>query len=118
MTKALKRGEVVKVRFDPVEGSEQGGERPAVVLSPDFINERSPVIIVATITSRKTDRIFPFDVLIEPPDGGLNIRSKVMLTQIRTIDVSRVTGSYGALSPATMAAVDEALKISIGLKPL
>ncbi|MEN6371272.1 MAG: type II toxin-antitoxin system PemK/MazF family toxin [Armatimonadota bacterium] len=118
MTKGLKRGDIVKVRLDPAEGSEQGGERPAVVISPDFINDRSPVIIVAAITSRKTDRIFPLDVLIEPPDSGLATRSKAMLTQIRTIDASRVTGSYGTLSPATIAAIDEALKIALGLEPL
>jgi mRNA interferase MazF len=115
MKKALSRGDVVRLRLDPVEGSEQGGERPAIVISPDFINERSPVITVASITSRKTDRVFPFEALIEPPEGGLSVRSKVMLMQLRSVDKSRVVGRYGAVSEKTMADVEEALKIATGI---
>lgn len=54
-----RRGDVVRVRLDPIEGSEQGGERPALVLSPDLINEHSPVVLIAAITSQKTDRVYP-----------------------------------------------------------
>ena len=68
----IKRGDIVRIRLDPVEGSEQAGERPAVVISPDIINQHSPVIIVAAITSKKTDKIYPFEVLIHQPDGILN----------------------------------------------
>ena len=57
----LRRGDVVRVRLDPVEGSEQSGERPGLVVSPDLINELSPVIIVAPITSRKTEKVYPFE---------------------------------------------------------
>ncbi|PKO23121.1 MAG: hypothetical protein CVU38_05725 [Chloroflexi bacterium HGW-Chloroflexi-1] len=31
------RGEIVRVRLDPVVGSEQSDERPALVISPDLI---------------------------------------------------------------------------------
>ncbi|MBI2841920.1 MAG: type II toxin-antitoxin system PemK/MazF family toxin [Armatimonadetes bacterium] len=115
MARGISRGDVVRVRLSPAEGSEQGGERPAVVLSPDFINERSPVVIVAAVTSRKTDRVFPFEAAIEPPDGGLSIRSKVMLMQLRSVDKSRIVGRYGNLSQETMSRVEESLKIATGL---
>lgn len=52
-----RRGDLVRVRIDPVEGSEQGGERPALVVSPDLINEHSPVVLVIAITSRKTEKV-------------------------------------------------------------
>ena len=52
---SLKRGDIVRVRLDPVEGSEQAGERPALVISPDVINEHSPVILIAALTSQKTE---------------------------------------------------------------
>jgi mRNA interferase MazF len=51
------------VRLDPVEGSEQTGERPALVISPDLINQHSPVVLVAAITSGKTDKLYRFDVI-------------------------------------------------------
>ena len=96
-------------------GSEQGGERPALVVSPDVINEHSPVILVAAITSRKTEKVYPHEALIEPPDGGLSVRSKVLLMQIRSLDQQRVVGRYGAVGPATIERVDAALKIAVGL---
>ena len=111
----LRRGEVVRVRLDPTVGSEQAGQRPALVISPDLINEHSPVVLVAAITSRKTHRVYPFEALIEPPEGGLRMRSKVLLMQLRSIDKSRVSGSLGQVSETTMRRVEEALKIATGL---
>lgn len=112
---AIRRGDVVRVRLDPTEGSEQSGERPALVISLDLVNEQSPVILVASLTSRKTERVYRFEGLIEPPDGGLTMRSKVLLLQMRSVDKQRITGYYGNVSPETMRKVDEALKIAVGL---
>jgi mRNA interferase MazF len=67
----LRRGEVIRVRLDPVQGSEQAGERPALVISPDLINVHSPVVLVAAITSRKTERVYPFEALIQAGEAGL-----------------------------------------------
>jgi len=105
----------VRVKLDPVVGSEQAGERPALVISPDLINDKSPIVLVAAITSQKTDRIYPFEVLIEPPGGGLRLPSKVMLMHLRSVDKRRLTGRYGAIDEETMAKVAEALKVATGL---
>jgi len=113
-----KRGAVVRVRLDPIEGSEQAGQRPALVLSPDLINESSPVVIVAAITSRKKDRVFPFETLIAEGEAGLPRESKVMLMQLRTIDKARIVGYYGAVSEETLCRVEEALRIVVGLTRL
>ena len=112
----LRRGDVVRVRLDPVEGSEQAGERPALILSPDIINEHSPVVVLASITSKRTERVFAFEALLEPPDGGLPLRSKVMLMQIRSVNKTRLIGYYGRASETVMHQVDQALKVAIGLK--
>ena len=111
------RGDILRVRLNPIEGSEQGGERPVLVLSPDIINAHSPVILVSALTSRKTDRLYPFEALIKPPEGGLDQQSKVMLLHIRSIDKRRITGYYGHVSEDVMAQVDAALKIAVGLTP-
>jgi len=114
----LRRGDIVRVRLDPVEGSEQSCERPGLVVSPDLINERSPVILVAAITSRKTDKVYPFEALIEPPEGGLTQRSKVLLLQLRALDKRRIQGKYGVVSAAILERVDAALRIAVGLTRL
>jgi mRNA interferase MazF len=41
----MERGEVYDARLDPVEGSEQGGTRPVVIVSRDAINAYSPVVL-------------------------------------------------------------------------
>jgi mRNA interferase MazF len=109
--KPPRRGDVALVCLDPVEGSEQGGRRPAFVLSPDLINEHSPVVVVAAITSRKADRVYPFEAKILPTEGGLKERSKVLLMQLRSLD-------KGHLGPETMHNVEEALKVATGLVPI
>ena len=114
-TQILRRGDVVRVRLDPVEGSEQRGLRPALVISPDVVNEHSPVILLASITSRKTDRIYPFETLVEPPEGGLHLRSKILLLHLRSVDKRRITGRLGQINSETMARVEKALCIATGL---
>ena len=114
-TNSPKRGDVVRVRFDPTEGSEQAGTRPALVISAELVNEYSPVILVASITSRKTERVYAFEALLVPPDGGLPSISKVSLIQIRGIDKRRIVGHYGSVSPEVMGQVEDALRIATGL---
>ena len=111
-----RRGDIVRVRLDPTVGSEQAGERPALVMSPDVINEYSPVVLIASITSQKTDRVYPFEALIEPPDGGLTLRSKVLFMQLRSVDKQRLVGRYGRISETTMQLVENALKVATGLE--
>jgi mRNA interferase MazF len=111
----LRRGDVVRVRLDPTEGSEQAGERPALILSPDLINAHSPVVVIAAITSKRTDRVFAFEALLEPPEGGLSLRSKVMLMQLRSVNKTRLLGYYGHIGESAMQQVDQALKVAVGL---
>ena len=118
LNSVIRRGEIVRIRLDPVEGSEQGGTRPGLVISPDLINEHSPVILIAALTSRKTDRIYPFEALIESQEGGLTERSKVLLMQLRSLDKRRIVGRHGAVSETTMTRVDAALRVAVGLMRL
>lgn len=108
-----RRGDVVRVRLDPVEGSEQAGERPALVISPDLINEKGPLVLIAAITSKKTDKIYPFEVLLDPREAGLTRPSKVMLMHLRSVDKSRLTGEYGSVGKEMMMLVDEAVKVAM-----
>lgn len=103
------------MRLDPVEGSEQAGTRPALVLSPDVINEHCPVILIAPLTSRKVDRVYPFEALIQPPEGGLRRRSKALLMHLRSIDKRRVAGRCGAVGEDAIRRVESALQVATGL---
>lgn len=110
-----KRGEIYLVAFDPSIGAEIQKTRPALIVQNDVANRHSPVTIVAAITSQFDDHIYPTEVLMTPPEGGLRVRSVVLLNQIRTIDRRRLIRRIGVLAPATMRRVDTALQISLGL---
>lgn len=111
-----KRGDIVLARFDPTEGSEQSGVRPAIVLSPTSTNRRSPLLILAPLTTRNTERVYPHEALIAAGEGTPR-PSKVLLNQMRGrgMSLSRVLSNYGPVSPQTMLDVDAALAIAIGL---
>ncbi len=68
------RGEIWDVDLDPVRGREQAGRRPALVVSVDRFNE-GPADLIVIIPLTRTDRHIPWQVPIDPPEGGLSTRS-------------------------------------------
>lgn len=76
------------------------------------------MILIAAITSRNTERVYPFEALIEPPEGGLTRRSEVLLMQLRSVSKRRLTGHHGAVGPATMRHVEAALRVATDLTSL
>jgi len=111
-----RRGEVYSLKLDPVEGSEQRGTRPAVVVSRDAINQASPVIVVCPFTdARHVFRPYPSDVLVETPEGGLTKDSVVLTGQIRAVAKTRLLARLGELEPNTMRQIEQALKITLKL---
>lgn len=113
-----KRGEVYLVNFDPTIGSEIRKTRPALIVQNDIGNEFSPITIVAAITSQYDDNLYPTEVLIEPPEGGLSKNSIVLLNQIRSVDKKRLIKRLGKLTLASMKQVERAIQISFGLVKL
>jgi mRNA interferase MazF len=112
------RGEVYLVNFNPTLGSEISKTRPALIIQNDIANEHSPITIIAAITSKFDTRLYPAEVQIEPPKGGLKTTSVVLLNQIRSIDRQRLIKRLGILDRVTLDAVDLAIKVSFGLVDL
>ncbi len=110
-----RRGEVYLVNFDPTIGREIKKTRPALILQNDIANRWSPITIVAAITSRFIVPLYPTEVLVKTPEGGLETDSVVLTNQIRSIDRARLMRKIGTLKPATTEAVNRALQISLGL---
>ncbi len=108
------RGDVFMVDLDPTVGHEQGGHRPALVVSDDSLN-RSPAGIVTILPITGTSRGIPAHVKVSAPEGGLSKASVVMVDQIRTISRRRIVRRLGAVSPSTMGQVDDRLKLVLGL---
>lgn len=73
-------GEIVWVNFNPTEGREQKGSRPAVVISPKEYNAPSELMIVCPMTSQQKN--YPFEV---PVEGSV-----VLADQVRSVSVDRL----------------------------
>ena len=110
-----RRGEVYFVAFDLTLGAEIRKTRPALILQNDIANRSSPITIVAAITSKFDEELYPTEVLVRAPEGGLDADSVVLLNQIRSVDRRRLMRRTGRLVPATMRLVDRALMLSLGL---
>jgi mRNA interferase MazF len=110
------RGMVVEVSLDPVVGHEQGKSRPCVVVQNDIGNRYASTTIIVPLTDAARINVpSPIYVLVKKGDGGATKDSCILCDQIRVVDQSRFGKVYGALSPETMANVDAALLVSLGL---
>lgn len=92
--------------------------RPALIVQNDIANRHSPITIVAAISSKFDQPLYPTEVLIEQPGGGLSVDSVVLLNQVRSIDRRRLSKRLGLVRPATMERVERALQIIFGLSKL
>jgi mRNA interferase MazF len=110
-----KRGEIYLVSFDPTLGAEIQKTRPALILQNDLANRHSPITIVAAITSRFEEPLYPTEVRFRAPEGGLNADGVILLNQVCSMDNRRLLKRLGRLKPETMEKVDRALQISLGL---
>jgi mRNA interferase MazF len=106
------------VSFDPTVGAEIRKTRPALIIQTDYANRTSPITIVAAISSRFDMPLYPTEVLIQPPEGGLTTPSVALLNQIRSIDRRRLVKRLGKLKPETMRRVNQAIELSMGLAEL
>src|SRR5229473_1541516 len=92
-----KRGDVYLVNFDPTLGAEIQKTRPALVVQNDIANRHSAITIVAAITSQFDEPLYPTEVRIRAPEGGLSVDSAVLLNQIRSLDKPRLMRRLGAV---------------------
>ncbi len=113
-SRRIRRGDIFTVDFNPARGSEISKARPALVIQNDVGNRHNRTVIVSAISSGETAR-FRVNVEVKAPEGGLRNNSLVYLHQILTVDKLRLGRYLGRLAPETMAKVDEAIRISLGV---
>lgn len=106
------RGEVRWADLNPVRGREQAGRRPILVLSHDVFNERSGTVIAVALTSQEPRAGFP--LTLESKATGLNKRSWVKISQIRTLSVERIGQRIARASEEELSRVLDGLNEIIG----
>ena len=72
------------------------------------------VLTVVPVTSN-TERVYPFQVLLDAATTGLHHDSKAQAEQVRSVAVERVGGRIGSLSGELVQALDDALRLHLAL---
>lgn len=92
----MKQGEIWDLYLDPVSGSEQGGRRPAIIISGNLLNQFLEVVIVCPLTT--SIKNYKGNLIIEPNKiNGLQKRSEVLTFHIRSVSKSRLDKKLGRI---------------------
>ena len=106
------RGDIRWADSSPVRGHEQAGRRPILVLSHDVFNDRSGTVIAVAVTSQEPRAGFP--LTLESKAAGLEKRSWIKVSQIRTLPVERIGRRLARASDEELARVVDGLNEILG----
>jgi mRNA interferase MazF len=106
------RGDVVWADLKPVQGHEQGGLRPVVVISEDVFHSRSGTVIALAVTSQPPRAGFP--LTMEVTSVTLPKQSWVKIGQVRTLSTRRLGKKLGQLSAEELDRLIEGLNEIVG----
>lgn len=114
---AIKRGEIYFVNLNPVQGREQAGKRPVLVLSIDAINQLPLVVTVIVGTKGENiSRDYPTNVRVAISESGLPLETVFLCFQIRSLDTTRfMPKPAGRLTDKKMSEIETAVKYCLGL---
>lgn len=80
--------------FNPQQGHEQSGRRPAIVLSNDILNQHSPLALVCPITNTNKDH--PFHIKL---DGQTQTTGVILCDQAKMLDVRAQNAQFKERCP-------------------
>jgi mRNA interferase MazF len=113
----IQRGEIYFVDLNPVQGREQAGQRPVLVLSIDAIN-RLPLVVTVVVGTKGENmpRDYLTNVRVAPANSGLPMETVFLCFQIRSLDPRRFPLTpAGKLSDHVIEQVEHAVRYCLGL---
>lgn len=110
-------GEIWDVDFDPRVGNEQGGIRPALVVSGNEFNA-IPHRLRIVIPIAGTDEGLSNQIRIEAPEGGLTKPSVIMCEQVKSQSLVRFQRRRGNVTAQTLDAVQRMVGLFIDRSPV
>ncbi|HEV3083412.1 MAG TPA: type II toxin-antitoxin system PemK/MazF family toxin [Gemmataceae bacterium] len=106
----MKRADIWWISFEPAVGGEVRKERPAVIVSNDTANKYLNRVLAVPLTT-SVERVYPSEALVTVRGK----RHKAMADQLTTVSKRRLQNRIGRLSKMDMQAVEQAIKVQLGL---
>ncbi|MGO9083980.1 MAG: endoribonuclease MazF [Candidatus Sulfotelmatobacter sp.] len=104
-------GHVIKIDLDPVAGHEQGGWRPAIVLSPSPYNKKTGLVVAVPVTNQVKG--YPFEVRLP---SQMKTTGVVLADQIKNLDWHACRAKYVETAPAdVLKAIHERVVLLLGI---
>jgi mRNA interferase MazF len=111
----IRQGEIYWLHFGPPEGSAPAGRRPALVVQHDRFNGSAiSTTVVAAVTSNLRRAAMPGNVRLRQDEAGLSRARVVNVSQLRTIDRTRLDDRVGVLNATRMRDVLKGLALLLG----
>jgi mRNA interferase MazF len=101
-------GDIIWIDFDPVSGHEQGGHRPAVVLSPFAYNNKVGLLLCVPCTTKVKD--YPFEVELSGSRDSVALADQVTCVDWR----ARKVVKKGTVSSSELEDIRAKAKALIG----
>lgn len=112
----IRQGEVYWLHLFGI-GSEPAGRRPAIIVQADHFN-RSAIntAVVAAITSNLRLGEMPGNVRLRKGEAGLPQPSVVNVSQLRTVDRSRLSDRIGTVGDDRLDQIRRGLALVLGIE--
>ena len=105
----MKQGEIWFTDLNPIQGSEQAGFRPVVIVSGNLLNDLSNLVICCPLTTKIKN--YHGNVVLEPDKtNGLKQTSEILTFHIRSLAKSRLKQKIGKIKNDELKSIHTCLQ--------
>jgi len=108
----IRQGDIYWIELEAPSGSEPGYRHPHVVVQSDLLNQsRIRTVVVCQLTSNLKRAELPGNVLLSKKETNLSKDSVAIVTQILTVDKTRLEKYIGTLSRRRMQEILDGIQL-------
>ena len=108
---AINQGDIFWITLDDAQGSLPGHPHPHVVIQADVLNKsRVHTVIVCALTSNLKLANEPGNVLLEPGEGNLPKQSVLVVSQVSSVEKTKLGDYVGTLSAERVTQILDGLR--------